>query len=166
MPKYVMFLVALAALLVPTAALARSLEVDGPASLAGRGGVRGALHGEQAATVNLRMAGGLIRVTGAAGNLAVRCTGRKVRQVSRTHRRLETVVCKARGPMFVAITSKRFHFGAKSRAFSIQIPEGISGTLHGNLRLTGRPRPPVEEEQPGEEAPLDEPAEDDQDAGE
>jgi hypothetical protein len=156
MPKYVMFLVALAALLVPTAALARSLEVDGPASLAGRGGVRGALHGEQAATVNLRMAGGLIRVTGAAGNLAVRCTGRKVTQVSRTHRRLETAVCKARGPMFVAITSKRFHFGAKSRAFSIQVPEGLSGTLYGNLRLVGAP--PAEEEQEQaevEEAPAE-----------
>ena len=151
MPKYVMFLVALAALLVPTAALARSLEVDGPASLAGRGGVRGELHGEQAATVNLRLAGGLIRVTGGAGSLAVRCAGRKVKQASRTHRRLETVVCKARGPMLVAITSKRFHFGAKSRAFSIQVPEGLSGTLYGNVRLLDPPPASEEDEQAVEE---------------
>lgn len=153
MPRKIMFVVALAALLVPAAALAKSIEVNGPASLGGRGGVRGALHGDQAATVNLRMAGGLIRVTGAAGDLAVRCTGRKVKQGSRTHRRLEMVVCKARGPMLVAITSKRFRFGAKSRMFSIQVPEGLSGTLHGNLRLIGRP--PVEEEQPAEEAPAE-----------
>jgi hypothetical protein len=144
MLKKLMFVVAFAALLVPAAALAKSIEVEGPASLAGRGGVRGALHGEQAATVNLRMAGGLIKVTGAAGNLAVRCTGRKVRQGSRTHRRLQTVVCKARGPMLVAITSNRFRFGAKSRAFTIQVPEGLSGTLHGNIRLLDPP--PVEEE--------------------
>ena len=148
MPKYVMFVVALAALLVPTAALARSIEVDGPASLAGRGGVRGALHGEEAATVNLRMAGGQIRVTGAAGTLEVRCIGRKVKQGSRTNRRLETLVCKARGPMIVAITSKRFRFAAESRAFSIQGPEGLSGTLYGNVRLLD---PPAEEEQPAEE---------------
>jgi hypothetical protein len=166
MPKKLMFVVALAALLVPAAALAKSIEVNGPASLGGRGGVRGSLHGEEAATVNLRMAGGLIRVTGAAGNLAVGCTGRKVKQGSRNHRRLETVVCNARGPMLVAITSKRFHFGAKSRAFSIRVPEGLSGTLYGNLRLIGRPRPPVDEEQSAGEAPGDEPAEDEQDAGE
>jgi hypothetical protein len=162
MPKKVMFVVALAALLVPAAALAKSIEVNGPASLGGRGGVRGSLHGEQVATVNLRMAGGLIRVTGAAGNLAVRCTGRKVKQGSRTHRRLETVVCKARGPMFVAITSKRFRFGAKSRAFSIQVPEGLSGTLYGNVRLLDPPS--AEEEESMEQAPLDGPAEDEQDA--
>jgi hypothetical protein len=93
------------------------------------------------------MAGGQIRVTGAAGNLAVRCAGRKVKQGSRTHRRLETVVCKARGPMLVAITSKRFRFAAQSRAFSIQVPEGLSGTLYGNVRLLDPPT----EEQPAEE---------------
>jgi hypothetical protein len=151
MPRKIMFVVALAALLVPAAALAKSIEVDGPASLQGRGGVRGALHGERAATVDLRMAGGLIRVTGAAGNLAVRCAGRNVKQALRSHRRLETVVCKARGPMLVAITSKRFRFGAKSRAFGIQIPEGISGTLYGNVRLLEPPAAEDEDEQPVEE---------------
>lgn len=160
--KKLLFLVVLAALLVPTAALARSLEVDGPASFAGRGGVRGALHGEQAATVNLRLARGLVQVTGAARNLEVRCTGRKVKQAARVHRRLKTVVCKARGPMLVAITSSRFRFGAKSRAFTIQVPEGLSGMLHGNLRPIGPP--PVEEVV--EEAPLDDAAEDEQDAAE
>jgi hypothetical protein len=160
MPKKVMFAVALAALLVPAAALAKSIEVEGPALLGGRGGVRGALHGERAATVNLRMAGGMIRVTGAAGNLGVRCTGRKIRQRSGTHRRVQTVVCKSRGPMLVAITSKRFRFGAQSRAFTIQVPEGLSGTLHGNIRLIGEP-PADEEEQPAEERPVgDEPSED------
>jgi hypothetical protein len=163
--KKLPLLMVLAALLVPTAALARSLEVDGPASLAARGGVRGALHGEQAATVNLRLAGGLIRVTGAARNLAVRCSGRKVKQGARIQRRVKTVVCKARGPMLVAITSARFRFGAKSRAFTIEVPEGLGGTLHGNLRPIGRP-PVEEEEPPAEEAPLDDPASDAQEAAE
>jgi RNase P/RNase MRP subunit p29 len=148
MPRKLLFAVALAALLVPAAAFAKSIEVEGPASLQGRGGVRGALHGERAATVNLRMAGGQIRVTGAAAGLEVRCAGRKVQQGSRTNRRLETVVCKARGPMLVAITSKRFRFAAQSRAFSVQVPEGLSGTLHGNIRLVDPPA----EEQAGEEA--------------
>jgi hypothetical protein len=149
MPKKLLFAVALAALLVPAAALAKSIEVEGPASLVGRGGVRGALHGEQAATVNLRMAGGLIRVTGAAAGLEVRCTGRKVKQGSRTNRRVETVVCKGRGAMLVAITSKRFRFGAQSRAFSIEVPEGLNGTLHGNVRLLDPP--PAEDEPAAEE---------------
>ena len=149
MPKKVMFAVALAALLVPAAALAKSIEVEGPASLAGRGGVRGALHGERAATVHLRMAGGQIRVVGAARGLEVRCAGRKVRQASRTHRRLLTVVCKSRGPMLVAITSHRFRFAAQSRAFTIQVPEGLSGMLHGNVRLLDPP--PVEEEERAED---------------
>ena len=146
MPKKFLFAVALAALLVPAAALANSIEVEGPASLAGRGGVRGALHGEQAATVNLRMAGGRLQVTGAAAGLEVRCAGRNVKQVSRGNRRIETVVCKARGPMLVAITSKRFRFGLKSRAFSLEIPEGLSGTLYGNVRLLDPP--PAEEDEP------------------
>jgi hypothetical protein len=155
--KKLLLLMVLAALLVPTAALARSLEVEGPASLAGRGGVRGALHGEQAATVNLRLAGGLIRVTGAARNLAVRCSGRKVKQGARIQRRVKTVVCKARGPMLVAITSARFRFGAKSRAFTIQVPEGLSGTLYGNVRLLAPP-PADEDEAAEEQIPEDESA--------
>ncbi len=151
MPKKFLFAVALAALLVPAAALAKSIEVEGPASLAGRGGVRGALHGERAATVNLRMAGGRLQVTGAAAGLHVRCAGRRVKQVSRGNRRIETVVCLSRGPMLAAITSKRFRFGITSRAFSLQIPEGLSGTLYGNVRLVDPP--PAEEEEPVRDEP-------------
>jgi RNase P/RNase MRP subunit p29 len=155
MPTKVLLAVALAALLVPAAALAKSIEVDGPASLAGRGGVRGALHGEQAATVNLRMAGGQIRVTGAAAGLDVRCAGRKVVQGSRTNRRVETVVCKARGAMLVAITSKRFRLAVQSRAFSIQVPEGLGGTLYGNVRLV---EPPADDEPAGDRPAAGAPA--------
>lgn len=135
MPKKVMFAVALAALLVPAAALAKSVEVQGPASLAGRGGVRGALHGEEPGTVQVRMTRGQLRVVGAAGDLEVTCEGRSVKQGSRSNGRLETVLCVSRGPMTASITSKRFRLGLQARAFSIQVPEGLSGTLHGNLRL-------------------------------
>jgi hypothetical protein len=151
MPRKLLFAVALAALLVPAAALAKSIEVEGSVSFAGRGGVRGALHGERPATVNLRMSGGHLQVTGAAAGLEVRCAGRCVQQVSRGNRRIETVVCKARGPMLVAITSKRFRFGVKSRAFSLEIPEGLSGTLHGHVRLLDPP--PAEEEEPVRDEP-------------
>jgi hypothetical protein len=152
MLKKVMLVVALAALLVPAAALANSIEVEGPAELAGRGGVRGALHGAEPATVELRLRGGQIRVTGAAADLEVACTGRRVKQASRTHRQLKTVLCRARGRMLVAITSKRFRFAAQSRRFTIQIPEGLSGVLHGNVRA---PEAPAEEQQPAEEQPVD-----------
>ena len=48
----------------------------------------------------------------------------------------------------------RFHFGALSRLYVLDIPEGVSGKVHGNFR--GRPQQRPAEEPPAEEQPADE----------
>jgi hypothetical protein len=128
-----LIVVASAALLVPVAALATPLEVDGPASVTGQGAVRGALHSaEGPATVSFRLRAGMIRVTGSSQSLEVECTGRGVRTGTRQNRRLKIVVCKGHG-LLVQVTSQRFRFGALARKYAIQIPEGVSGTLNGRF---------------------------------
>jgi hypothetical protein len=128
-----LIVVASAALLVPVAALATPLEVDGPASVTGQGVVRGALHSpDGSATVSFRVRAGMIRVTGSSQNLDVACTGRGVRIGTRQNRRLKIVVCKGRG-LLVQVTSSRFHFGANARKYGIQIPDGVSGRLNGRF---------------------------------
>jgi hypothetical protein len=128
-----LIVVASAALLVPVAALATPLEVEGPASVSGQGAVRGALHSPDGpATVSFRLRAGMIRITGSSRNLDVACTGRGVRTGTRQNRRLKVVICKGRG-LLVQVTSTRFHFGAVARRYGIQIPEGVSGVLNGRF---------------------------------
>lgn len=127
-------LLVLAALLVPAAAQATKLEIEGPASILGRGPVHGGLHAESPATVNLRFRAAVVRVTGKADDLKVTCNGRRAKTLERTNRRgLKVVGCIGRG-LEVAITATRFRFAARSRgAYGIQIPAGMSGVLHGNF---------------------------------
>lgn len=143
-------LLVLAALLVPAAAQAMKLEIDGPASVLGRGPVHGGLHAESPATVNFRFRAAIVRITGKADDLQVTCNGRRARTLERTNRRgIKVVGCMGRG-LQVAITARRFGFAARSRgAYAIQIPEGVSGVLHGNFAgEAARPERPAEDEQP------------------
>jgi hypothetical protein len=136
-----LIVVASAALLVPVAALATPLEVDGPASVSGQGAVRGALHSaEGSATVSFRLRAGMIRVTGSSQDLAVECTGRGLRTGTRQNRRLKIVVCKGRG-LVAKVTSSRFRFGALARKYGIQVPDGVSGVLNGSFDDAEAPAP-------------------------
>jgi hypothetical protein len=144
----------LAALLVPAAAQAMKLEIDGPASFVGRGPVHGGLHAESPATVKLRFRAAIVRVTGKADDLKVTCNGRRAKTLERTNRRgFKVVGCIGRG-LQVAVTATRFRFAARSRgAYGIQIPDGVSGVLHGNFGRGGeapRPEEPAEDERPAD----------------
>lgn len=149
-------LLVLAALLVPAAAQAKKLEVNGPASIQGRGPVRGGFHAGSPATVNLRFRAATIRVTGKSDDLKVSCEGIRVKKLERSNRRgLKIVVCKGRG-LAVAVTATRFRFAARSRgAYGIEVPEGMSGVLYGHFRRSGEAARP---ERPADEAPAEEPA--------
>jgi hypothetical protein len=127
-------LLVLAALLVPAAAQAKKLEIEGPASIVGRGPVHGALHAESPATVNLRFRAAIVRVTGKADDLKVTCNGRRAKTLERTNRHgIKVVGCMGRG-LQVAVTATRFRFAARSRGpYAIQVPEGMSGVLYGNF---------------------------------
>jgi hypothetical protein len=139
-------LLVLAALLVPAAAQAKKLEIDGPASIIGRGPVHGALHAESPATVNLRFRAAVVRITGKADHLKVTCNGRRAKTLERTNRRgIKVVGCMGRG-LQVSITATRFAFAARSRgAYGIQVPEGVSGVLFGHF---ARAEAPAEDERP------------------
>jgi hypothetical protein len=151
-------LLVLAALLVPAAAQANKLEVNGPASITGRGNVHGGLHAASPATVNFRFRAAVIRVTGKADDLKVSCEGARIKKLERSNRRgLKLVVCKGRG-LAVAVTATRFRFAARSRgAYGIQVPEGMSGVLYGHF---GR----GEDAPPARERPADESTEEAADA--
>jgi hypothetical protein len=149
-------LLVLAALLVPAAAHAKKVEVNGPASIHGRGPVHGGFHAESPATVNFRFRAAMIRVTGKADDLKVTCEGARVKKLERSNRRgLKIVVCKGRG-LAVAVTATRFRFAARSRAaYGIQVPEGMSGVLYGHFRRDGEAA--AQPERPADEAPAEEP---------
>jgi hypothetical protein len=139
-------LLVLAALLVPAAAQATKLEIEGPASIVGRGPVHGALHAESPATVNLRFRAAIVRITGK--DLKVTCNGRRAKTLERTNRRgIKVVGCAGRG-LHVSVTATRFGLAARSRgAYGIQVPEGMSGVLYGNFRRGDSDRP-AEDERP------------------
>jgi hypothetical protein len=147
-------LLVLAALLVPAAAQAKKVEVFGPATIQGHGPVHGGFHAESSATVKFRFRVAVIRVTGKADDLRVACEGSRVRKLERSNRRgLKIVVCNGRG-LSVAVTGTRFGFAARSGAYGINVPEGVSGVLYGHFRRGGDAAKP---ERPKDEAPADEP---------
>jgi hypothetical protein len=132
--KRTVSLLALAALVVPAAAAAKTIEVSGPATIVGHGPVRGQLRSaEGQARVELHLSGKIL-VTGRARDLEVSCTGENVQTRSHLNRRgLELVACKGRR-MTVVVSASAFRFGVLARRWLIQIPEGVTGKLHGRFR--------------------------------
>ena len=151
MIKRPVFLVVVAALAIPAAAAAKSIDVSGPATIAGHGPVRGALRSEDGpARVEFHLSGKIL-VGGKARDLEVSCEGDGVQ--TRTHlsrRGVKLVGCAGR-LMTVVVSASAFRFGMKSRRWLIEIPEGVNGKISGRFRDAGRP----DEEQPAEpEAPA------------
>jgi len=144
-----------AVLALPAVAAAKSIDVQGPQTLKGHGPVRGQLRSaEGQATVRFQLSGRIV-VSGKADDLDVRCSGPRVQTRSHQNRRgLEMVGCLGRR-MTVEVTASAFRFGAKARRWLIEIPEGVSGKIHGRLLERPRPRP----QPPAAERPADEPEE-------
>ena len=139
MLKRTVSLLALAALVIPAAAAAKTIDVSGPATIAGHGPVRGLLKSaEGPARVEFHLSGKIL-VRGRADDLEVSCTGVNVKTRNHVNRRgVELVACKGRR-MTVVVSATAFRFGAVARRWLIQIPEGVSGKLSGNFRRANRP---------------------------
>lgn len=153
--KRTVFLFMSAALALPAIAAAKTIDVDGPLTLRGHGPLRAQLaSAEGSARVSIKL-GGKIVVTGLARDLEVSCTGPRVKVRTATNRRgLKKVACMGQRMNVVISAAGRFHFGALARLYVLEIPDGVSGKLHGNFR--GRPQQPPAEEAPAEEQPADE----------
>lgn len=125
---------ALAALLVPVAAVAKEASIEGPMAVAGSGFFGGELEmatGDEQRPVRIKGIGGYVGFLDLAGDLKVRCAGK-----GRVHKKEteEGVVylCAGRGGQAVARGS---HF--KLRGFALRyralFPAGVTGTLNGRF---------------------------------
>ena len=125
--------VALAALLVPVAAVAKEAAIEGPQAVKGSGFFRAELKqagGDEQRSVRINGRGGYVGFLDLGGDLKVRCVGR-----GRVHEK-ETdegtvYLCAGRGGAAVA---KGSHF--KLRGFALRyralFPAGTTGTFDGN----------------------------------
>jgi len=127
--------VALLALLVPVAASAQGMDVQGPATLPGSGFFGGELKmadpGESRPVI---IAGrrGHIGVLDLAGDLKVRCVGRGEAEQKETEYGT-AYICKGLGGQ-VKILGSHFRFRGFAKRYVIHLPAGTSGTLHGRFR--------------------------------
>lgn len=151
--KRTVFLLVAVALAVPAVAVAKQIDVSGPATISGHGPVRGKLRSEEGpARVTFHLSGKIL-VSGKARDLEVSCEGARVKTRTAVNRRgFKLVACKGRR-MTVVVSASAFHFGAVARRYVIEIPEGVNGKLYGRFR--GGEERPAPEEQPAEhEAPA------------
>ena len=152
MIKRPVFLLVLVALAVPAMAAAKSIDVNGPATITGHGPVRGALRSEDGpARVQFHLSGKIL-VAGKARDLEVSCEGRNVQTRTHLNRRGGKLVGCLGRQMTVVVSASAFRFGVKSRRWLIEIPEGVNGKISGRFRDAGRPgqERPAEPEAPAE----------------
>ena len=154
MIKRTVFLLVALALALPAAAMAKQIDVSGPATIVGHGPVRGKFRSADGpARVTFHLSGKIL-VSGLARDLEVSCEGPRVKTRTAVNRRgLEKVACKGRR-MTMVVSASAFHFGAVARRYQIEIPEGVNGKLFGRFR--GGEERPAPEERPAEpEAPAE-----------
>jgi hypothetical protein len=125
---------ALVALLAPAAAGAKEAQVNGPATLAGKGYFGGELAMSLAdgqRPVKIAGQGGYVGFLDLGGDLKVRCSGRvqKTRTAEGT-----AYLCKGRGGQ-AAVLGSHFKFRGFARQYRAALPEGVRGTFHGRFVL-------------------------------
>ena len=141
-------LLVLAALVLPTMAVAKKADIIGPTALLGHGPVRGELKSDDGPKrVRFRLAG-VLQVTDLGGDMKVACNGQGSMRAGNDDGKL-VVQCSGRTNAVVSASS--FRFGGKARRYLIQIPEGMSGTVNGDFRQRGD-EPAAEERPAAEEA--------------
>lgn len=150
--KRTLCLLVAVALAIPAVAAAKTIEVNGPATITGHGPARGALRSENGpARVTFQLSGKIL-VGGKARDLEVSCEGESVQTRTHVSRRGGKLVGCVGRRMTVVVSASAFHFGLKSRRWQIDIPDGVNGKISGRFRDAGRPA----EEQPAEpEAPAE-----------
>ena len=125
---------ALVALLAPAAAGAKAAEIDGPATIAGKGFYGGELTMALADGQRpVRIAGraGYVGFLDLGGDLKVRCVGQG--RARKTETDQGTVyVCKGRGGQATVLGS-HFTFRGFARHYRAALPEGVRGTFNGRF---------------------------------
>ncbi|NUT56948.1 MAG: hypothetical protein HOQ03_13335, partial [Thermoleophilia bacterium] len=134
----------LVALLVPVAAVAKDVRVEGPAVVTGAGHVGGELElalGEGQRPVRIDGRAGYVGVLDLAGDLKLRCgKGRLQQQETPTGTAYR---CAGRRPGSLILLGSHFAFRGFLTRYRIQLPAGASGSLHGRFERGGQ-RPDVQ----------------------
>jgi hypothetical protein len=133
MLKRTVFLVTAAALALPALAAARTLEVQGPATVKGHGFLRGELQAtDPSLQVRIRFRAGMVRLADLAGDLQVTCKGRPARS---HHNRKGQAVYRCAGRVGrMLVTGSHYRLALASMRYVLELPEGVSGTLRGRFR--------------------------------
>lgn len=125
----------LAALVLPAAAAAKTLDVEGPLTLKGQGQLRGELETANPARtrpVVLGGSAGVVRFVDLAGDLRVQCAGRS--------RAGKVYTCRL-GVMRARLHGSHFRLALSARMYGMRLPEGVAGTLHGTFRILREDQP-------------------------
>ncbi len=125
-------------LLVPAAAGASKLEVNGPLTLVGKGYFGGELKlelGEGQRPVRIAGRSGYVGFLDLGGDLKVRCLGR-ARVAKHESEQGMVYLCKGTTVQAVVLGS-HFKFRGAARRFAIKLPAGASGTLNGEFGRDG-----------------------------
>ena len=126
--------VALVALLVPVAAVAKETAIEGPQTLAGRGHFGGEIqlaNGEGQRPVALAGRIGHVGFLDLGGDLRVTCAGKGRVVITKTH---EGAVYLCRGSGRALAKGSHFKLRGLARVYRIRFPEGASGVFHGARR--------------------------------
>lgn len=126
--------VALVALLVPAAAVAKEGKVTGPTALAGKGFFGGELtmgDGDDQRPLRIVGRGGYVGILDLAGDLKVSCSG-KGRVHKRETEQGNVYLCAGRGGQAVVLGS-HFKLRGFARQYRALLPEGVEGTFHGRF---------------------------------
>jgi hypothetical protein len=146
-------LLVLAALALPTMAVAQKADIVGPAALLGHGPMRGELQSDDGPKrVRFRLVGQL-QLTDLGGDMKVACRGQGSMLAGNDDGKL---VVQCSGPTTVVASASHVRFGGKARRYLIQIPEGMSGTVNGTFRHRGEE--PAAKERPSAEEPEEAPS--------
>ena len=144
-------LLALAAIALPMAAGAKQVDVNGPASYAGKGAVQGRLaSADGPKRVRFRFAGSLT-FTG-AGDMQVVCRG-----AGQTHSSIKdgNLVVECQGRMLAVASASGLAFEGKARRYGIHVPEGVSGSIDGRFIREVRPSAEGGGQPPDPQAPAE-----------
>ena len=150
---------ALVALLAPAAAGAVEAQVNGPATVAGKGYFGGEL------TMSLADGQRPVRFSGRAGyvgfldlggDLKVRCSGGRAEK--KKTERGTAYLCKGRGGQAI-VRGSHFAFRGFARAYRAFVPVGARGTFNGRFvlcspRCASNDRPARATQKPGERKPA------------
>ena len=127
--------VALVALLVPVAAVAKDAKVEGPTALVGAGFFGGELElamGDGQRPVRIAGRAGYIGVLDLGGDLKIRCTGKGRVQKKETEEG-DVYFCGGRRAGQVMLLGSHFKLRGYAAHYRALLPAGATGSFHGRF---------------------------------